>query len=154
MSWQLCPAEPIHLEQMHQLIGELAAFERAPHEFVLSLEAFTEDFHAARFGAFVAVEGAHVLGMSLYYNRYSTWKGTTLHLEDLIVRERERGRGIGEALFRATLAEAARQNVGRMEWEVLEWNTPAHRFYEKFGARLDAEWMLAKLTREQLNALQ
>lgn len=154
MSWQILPAEPKHLVHMHELIGELATFEKAPHEFALSLDQFTADFNARKFGAFVAEADGVVFGMSLFYNRYSTWKGTTLHLEDLIVRESERGRGIGEALFRATLAEAAKQEVGRMEWEVLDWNVPAHRFYEKFGARLDPAWMLAKLTREQLNALQ
>jgi ribosomal protein S18 acetylase RimI-like enzyme len=88
--------------------------------------------------------------MALYYPRYSTWKGPTLHLEDLYVKPEFRQLGVGKQLFDAVLKVAAEQNVGRMEWTVLEWNDPALNFYKKYDASLDPEWHLGTLTREQL----
>ena len=92
--------------------------------------------------------------MALFYPRYSTWKGPTLHLEDLYVKPEYLKAGLGKELFDQVVAEAVKQNVGRMEWTVLEWNEPALNFYKKYNATLDPEWYLGTLTREQLNALK
>ncbi|MGB1267362.1 MAG: GNAT family N-acetyltransferase, partial [Schleiferiaceae bacterium] len=105
-----------------------------------------------RFDCIVAehsVEG--VIGMALYYPRYSTWKGPTLHLEDLYVKPAFRKVGIGQQLFESVLKVAANQNVGRMEWTVLSWNEPALNFYKKYNASLDSQWQLGTLTQEQLS---
>ena len=88
--------------------------------------------------------------MALYYPRYSTWKGPTLHLEDLYVKPEFRQHGVGKQLFDAVVKVAAEQNVGRMEWTVLEWNQPALNFYKKYDASLDPEWHLGTLTKAQL----
>ena len=112
-------------------------------------------FSEQRFHCFVAEhKKSGIVGMALYYSRYSTWKGPTLHLEDLYVKPKFRKGGLGKELFDKVVDEAAKQNVGRMEWTVLEWNEPALNFYKKYNATLDPEWHLGTLTREQLNALK
>jgi GNAT superfamily N-acetyltransferase len=88
--------------------------------------------------------------MALYYPRYSTWKGPTLHLEDFYIQPQFRGRGIGRNLFERVAKEAAKLGVGRMEWTVLEWNEPALNFYKQYDANLDPEWHLGTLTKAQL----
>jgi ribosomal protein S18 acetylase RimI-like enzyme len=82
-----------------------------------------------------------IIGMALCYVRYSTWKGQCLYLEDLIVSEAWRGRGVGKALMEAVIAEAKSQGFPRINWQVLAWNEPAIKFYERLGARFDAEWL-------------
>ena len=94
------------------------------------------------YGVLVAEdEAGTVVGMSLYYVRYSTWKGRRLYLEDLIVRENQRGKGLGKALLDATVDVARQSGCTGLMWQVLEWNTPAIEFYKAYGARLDGEWV-------------
>jgi len=125
------------------LIQELAVYEKAAHEVLLTAEALRE--HA--FGAkpyvemIVAVAEQEVVGAALYYEKYSTWKGPAIHLEDLIVKEAHRNHGIGAALLEAVLDKGRERNFRRVYWQVLDWNAPAIRFYEKYGAHFDPEWL-------------
>ena len=126
-----------------ELIHELAVYEKAPEEVTVSLA----HFEASGFGAnpvwwgFVAeVEGV-VVGMALYYIRYSTWKGQRMYLEDLIVSEDMRGNKIGGLLFDALIKEAKSKNFVGMNWQALDWNEPALNFYRKYNASFDPEWV-------------
>ena len=141
---------------VHALIRELAIYEREPNAVLISPEDLMQHgFSEQRFECFVAVDLKFgIIGMALYYPRYSTWKGPTLHLEDLYVQPEFRKGGLGKKLFDTVVSEAVKQNVGRMEWTVLEWNELALNFYKKYNATLDPEWHLGTLTREQLNALK
>ena len=141
---------------VHALITELAIYEREPNAVIISVDdLIRHGFSEQRFHCFVAEhKKSGIVGMALYYSRYSTWKGPTLHLEDLYVKPEHRQAGLGKELFDKVVDEATKQNVGRMEWTVLEWNEPALNFYKKDNATLDSEWHLGTLTREQLNALK
>lgn len=141
---------------VHRLIVELAEYERAPSEVTNTVEQLTEDGFGpqAIYNLFVAESNGEIIGMALWYEKYSTWKGRCGFLEDLVVRESARGHGVGKALFLAVAHACARANYGRMEWQVLEWNEPAIGFYKSLGAELDPEWLNGKLTREGLQALQ
>jgi GNAT superfamily N-acetyltransferase len=138
-----------------ELIKELATYERAPDEVITSVEQMERDGFGSKpiFGFFVAERSNVIIGISLYYWRYSTWKGKRLYLEDIIVTEQERGKGAGKLLFDRTMELAVTEQCTGMMWQVLEWNTPAINFYTKYGARLDDEWTNCSLEREQLIAL-
>jgi GNAT superfamily N-acetyltransferase len=134
------------------LIQELALFERAPHEVSNTIEAMLQDGFGPNpvYGFLVAELDGEIVGLSLYYYRYSTWKGKRLYLEDLIVTEKHRKKGIGKLLFDATVDYARQMNCNGMSWQVLDWNTPAIEFYKQYGAHLDGEWINCSLSREQL----
>lgn len=134
------------------LIQELADYEKAPDEVEVTAEILRQDGFGpdAIFEFFVAEEEGNILGIALYYTKYSTWKGRCLYLEDIVVRQAQRRRGIGEKLFLAVKEVAARRGVKRMEWQVLEWNAPAIAFYKKQEARFDSEWVNVKFTEEDL----
>ena len=133
---------------MLELIKELADYEKALHEVTLTLEQFTEDGFGKSpvWGAFVAEFEGQIVGISLYYDRYSTWKGRRLYLEDLIVNEPYRGQGIGKLLLDRTIEHARVNNFSGMMWQVLDWNTPAIKFYESYNASLDGEWINVSLS--------
>ena len=125
-----------------ELIQELALYERAPHEGTVTLEHFTQSGFGDQpiWWAFVAEENGFILGFALYYIRYSTWKGQVMYLEDIIVTEKSRGKGIGKLLFDQLIEEARARQFKRIVWQVLEWNEPAINFYKKYQANLDPEW--------------
>ena len=134
-----------------ELIKELAHYERAPQEVTVTVDELMHDgFTANLFKCIVAEVDNEIVGMALFYPRYSTWKGRTIHLEDFIVKETYRKHGIGKLLFDAVVAEAKAFGAKRLEWLVLEWNEPALNFYRKIGATLDGEWQIGKLTEDQL----
>jgi GNAT superfamily N-acetyltransferase len=141
-------------EVIFELINELAVYENAPDEVTLSLEEFKNDGwgELPKFRTLVAELNSTVLGFALFYSRYSTWKGTTIFLEDFVVKESFRKNGIGQELFLALKELAKEENAGRLEWQVLDWNTPAINFYKKHGSRLDETWLNAKFTFEDLQA--
>ncbi|MBS4041188.1 MAG: GNAT family N-acetyltransferase [Flavobacteriales bacterium] len=147
-------ATPNDMHAVHQLITELAIFEKEPEAVATSPEELLRDGFSENplFEALVAEVDGQILGMALYYPRYSTWKGKTLHLEDLIVSAAHRGKGIGMALYQAFLQEAAKQNVRRAEWVVLDWNQNAIDFYEKSGAVVLNDWKTVQMTNEQIKA--
>lgn len=143
-------------ERLLALIRELAVYERAPDEVTVSLEAFKD----AGFGnkpvwkAFVAENTQHgIVGFALFYTRYSTWKGCRLYLEDFIVTDTYRGKGIGRLLFERVIREAKENAYEGMVWQVLDWNEPAINFYNRYHATLEAGWLNGSLSREQLLTL-
>jgi len=129
--------------RLMELITELAVYERAPEEVTAKLEHFIESGFGANpvWWAFVAEEDGYVEGFALYYIRYSTWKGQRMYLEDLIVTEKMRGRGLGKLLFDRLIDEAKEKKFSGVVWQVLDWNEPAIKFYKKYNARFDAGWM-------------
>lgn len=145
----LRPAIAADAPALHALIVELAVYEREPDAVEVTVAELAEDGFGAdpAYGAFVVEDAAHgVFGMALYYEKYSTWKGRCLYLEDLVVSQTQRGRGAGLALFKAVAEEAAVRGCRRMEWQVLDWNEPAMEFYRGMGAALDPTWVNGRLT--------
>ena len=126
-----------------ELVQELAVYERAPDEVTVTLNHFEESGFGPRpvWWSFVAEENNVILGFALYYIRYSTWKGQRMYLEDIIVTEEARGRGIGKLLMDRIIEETKEKKFSGMMWQVLEWNEPAIKFYKKYEANCDAEWV-------------
>ncbi|WP_297334424.1 GNAT family N-acetyltransferase [Flavobacterium sp.] len=133
-----------------ELIKELAAFEKEPDAVALTAEELTKDGFGSNplFYTFVAEEGNEIVGMALFYYRYSTWKGKTIHLEDLIVKENHRGTGAGSALYKEVITFAKQQGVRRIEWVVLNWNKHAIKFYERSGAKILRDWLTVQMDEE------
>lgn len=129
--------------RMMELIQELAVYEKAPDEVTVSLSHFEESGFGANpvWWAFVAEVQGVVIGMALYYVRYSTWKGQRMYLEDILVTEDMRGQKIGSLLFDALIKEAKEKGFNGMNWQVLDWNEPAINFYKKYNANFDPEWV-------------
>lgn len=134
------------------LVHELALFEKAPEEVTVTLKEFEE----AGFGekpvwkTFVAEVDGVIVGFALYYIRYSTWKGCRMYLEDLIVTESWRGKGVGKLLFDRLIVEAREMGFNGMTWQVLDWNEPAIKFYKKYEADISSGWLNGSLSKEQL----
>jgi GNAT superfamily N-acetyltransferase len=130
-----------------ELIKELAVYEKAPDDVTVTLEHFTESGFGERpvWWSFVAEEGGVILGFALYYIRYSTWKGQAMYLEDIIVTESARGKGIGKLLMDQLIKEAKEKKWNRIIWQVLEWNEPAINFYKKYNAEFDSEWVNCRI---------
>ncbi|MDO6738174.1 GNAT family N-acetyltransferase [Wenyingzhuangia sp. 2_MG-2023] len=137
---------------IYSLIEELAVFEREPEAVEVTLKDIEEDGFGKfpKFEVFVGEIDDVVVGMALFYYRYSTWKGTTIHLEDLIVKEAARGKGMGKLLYNQVLKYAQEQQLRRVEWAVLDWNTPAVDFYENSGAVVFKDWRVVQMDQEQL----
>lgn len=138
--------------RLMELIKELAIYERAPDEVTVTLQHFQETGFGPRpvWKAFVAEVDDFIVGFALYYVRYSTWKGSRLYLEDLVITEIMRGKGIGKLLFNRLVQEASELGFNGMSWQVLDWNEPAIRFYKKYEAGLEAGWLNASLSTEQI----
>ena len=134
------------------LIKELADFERALNEVTVSLEDLEQDGFGNHpyYWFIVAEKDGEIIGLSFYFIRYSTWKGRFLFLEDFVVKESFRNKGIGALLFEETIRIAKELDVKGMTWQVLDWNKNAIRFYEKYNSDISAEWYNGKLTYEQL----
>lgn len=130
-----------------ELVKELAVYEKAPEQVTVTMDHFTESGFGLRpvWWAFVAEEQGHIQGFALYYIRYSTWKGQVMYLEDILVTENERGKGIGQLLFNRLVEEAKEKGFKRISWQVLEWNEPAIHFYKKYKADFDGEWLNASI---------
>jgi GNAT superfamily N-acetyltransferase len=132
------------------LIKELALFEKEPEAVVVTVDELVRDGFGDNplFHTFVAEAGGEVIAMALFYYRYSTWKGKTIHLEDLIVKEDRRGTGAGSALYKEVIKFAKAQGVRRVEWVVLNWNTHAIEFYERSGAAILQDWLTVQMNEE------
>ena len=135
------------------LIKELAIFENEPDAVVISIDNLMQDGFGENplFTTFVAEIDGAIIGMALFYYRFSTWKGKTIHLEDLIVTESKRGTGAGFRLYSEVIKEGKKQNVRRIEWNVLEWNVPAIAFYKRSGARIIEDWRVVHMDEEGIN---
>ena len=136
------------------LIKELAVFERVPNAVIINRESI-EKFGFGKnplFKCFVAQQGKKIVGVALFYQRYSTWKGPTLHLEDLIVTEKMKGKGIGSKLYKAFLKYADELGVERVEWTVLDWNLAAIDFYQKSGAKVLSDWRIVQMDKKTIQS--
>lgn len=126
-----------------ELVKELAVYEKAPNEVTVSLEHFIESGFGENpvWWSFVATDNNKVVGFALYYIRFSTWKGQRMYLEDLLVTESYRGKGIGKMLFDVLIDEAKQKSFTAICWQVLDWNEPALNFYKKYNSSFDGEWL-------------
>jgi GNAT superfamily N-acetyltransferase len=152
MEFQIRLATAEDMPQVLNLIKELAEFENEPD----AVEVSVDDLKTYGFGkdelfkCFVAEIDSTIVGMALFYSRFSTWKGETYHLEDLIVTQSQRGKGIGKALLEALILHAKTNNIKRVEWVVLDWNSNAIEFYESYGATVFKEWRTVQLDEAQI----
>jgi len=130
-----------------ELITELAVYEKAPNDVTVTMDHFIESGFGNHpvWWAFVAEVNGRVEGFALYYIRYSTWKGQAMYLEDIIVTESMRGKQLGKLLFDRLIEEAKEKKWTRIIWQVLDWNEPAIRFYKKYNASFDNEWVNCSL---------
>lgn len=148
MSIDIRQATADDCNRLLELIQELAEYERAPEAVTVTLAEFVD----AGFGknpvwkAFVAIEGDTILGFALFYTRYSTWTGRRLYLEDFVVTEASRGKGVGKLLFDRVIQESNKGGYHGMVWQVLDWNEPALNFYRKYNAELDPGWINGSLS--------
>lgn len=135
------------LPQVLELIRELAIFEKQPDAVINTVEMMEKDGFGDNpvYGLFVAEKEDRIVGISIYYYRYSTWNGKCLYLEDLVVTESERGNGIGKALFERTMEQAGNDRCTLLNLQVLDWNQPAIEFYKSYGMDIDPEWFNATL---------
>lgn len=142
------------MQSVLDLIQELATFEKEPDAVLVTVADLIRDGFSEKplFNCLVADVENTIIGIALYYYRYSTWKGKTIHLEDLIVSENQRGTGAGFALYSEIIAQGKRDNVRRIEWNVLDWNTPAIEFYNKTGAKMLDDWRVVQMDEEGINA--
>ena len=152
-------------DDMHAVLGliqELADFENEPAAVLVTVDDLVRDGFGTNplFEVFVAEvetdsngnqQTKEIVGMALYYYRFSTWKGKTIHLEDLVVKEKMRGTGLGYALYSEILKQGKKDNVRRVEWNVLDWNTPAIEFYEKSGAKILKDWQVVQMDEAGIN---
>lgn len=147
MEIELRKAVKEDLPEVLSLIKELAEFEKQPQEVTITLPQLeTDGFgHHPLYWIILAIHQQQIVGMSFYYIRYSTWKGRCLYLEDLVVKEAYKQKGIGSQLFEATIDEAKKMGAKLMTWQVLDWNEPAIQFYKKYHAELDDEWLNGKI---------
>lgn len=150
---QVRVAVPEDAREMMSLIRELALYEKDPEAVTVSMDHFVESGFGPNpvWWALVAVIPAsaeraeEVVGFALYYIRYSTWKGQRMYLEDIIVKEAWRGKGIGGALMDALIVTARQKQFSGMMWQVLDWNEPAIRFYKKYQAQFHEAWINVSL---------
>lgn len=148
MEVQLRKAQKEDCSRLLELVKELAEYEKAPDEVTVSID----EFESAGFGenpvweAYVAEIGSQVVGMALYYIRYSTWKGRRLYLEDIIVTEKHRGQGLGKLLFDKVLNISKEKGYSGMVWQVLDWNEPAINFYKKYNTTIEDGWLNASIS--------
>lgn len=148
------PANPEDLNAVRDLIVELAEYENAPDQVTLTLEELKRDAEEGCFEVTIAEsETDGIVGMALHHPRYSTWKGRTWYLEDLVVTQTWRGRGVGKALFYAVARRAVEMNAQRLEWQVLDWNELAIGFYKHLDASVEHSWLNGRLTRSQLDSM-
>lgn len=132
------------------LIKELATFEKEPNAVVVTVDELIKQGFGDNplFNTFVAEVDGEIIGTALFYYRFSTWKGKTIHLEDLIVKQEKRGTGAGSALYKEVIRFAKQDGVRRVEWVVLNWNTHAINFYERSGATILQDWLTVQMDEE------
>lgn len=146
--------KPEDMKSVLELIQELAIFEKEPDAVLITEDDLVRDGFGENplFHVFVAEVENEIVGIAFYYYRYSSWKGKTIHLEDLIVKDKMRGSGLGFALYSEIIKQAKKDNVRRIDWNVLDWNTPAVNFYENSGAKVLEEWRVVQMDEIGINS--
>jgi len=137
------------LKAIYGLVKELAIYEKEPEAVTATLEDYQNDFAEGIFEANVALHGEEIVGTTIYYMSYSTWKGKMLYLEDFVVKETFRQKGVGQLLFDAYLAVAKEKKAVMVKWQVLDWNEPALKFYERNNAIIEKNWWSGKIFLEK-----
>ena len=152
MEINLRKATESDIHAIMKLVHELAEFEREPDEVINTEEQMKVEGFGANpsFYAILAEVDGIVRGMLVYFYSYSTWKGKSIYIDDIIVNEEFRGLGIGRKLMEATIMVAKEEGVGKLHWQVLEWNEQAIKFYNKYSPEYDAEWINCSLNKEQM----
>jgi len=152
MSFTIRFATKEDMNAVHQLITELAVFEKEPNAVEITVQDLEHDGFSRKpkFKVFIAEEDGKVIGMALFYERYSTWKGKAIHLEDLIVTQSKRKLGVGKALYSKLMEYAYENGYKRVAWEVLDWNTNAIDFYESTGAHILDGWQVVHMKEDGL----
>tara|TARA_B100001121_G_scaffold249699_1_gene225399 strand:+ start:64 stop:537 length:474 start_codon:yes stop_codon:yes gene_type:complete len=145
-------AERSDMVSVLDLIKELAEFEREPESVSINVDDLINDGFCddPKFRCLVAEKNKKVVGMALFYGRYSTWKGKTLHLEDLIVKKKFRGQGIGKELYKKFIEIAQNEGVRRAEWVALDWNIKAIKFYKNSGAKVLSDWKTIQIDKKSI----
>lgn len=153
MSFIIRKGEEKDVKSVFNLIKELAVFEKEPEAVEITVEDLIKDGFSdkPRFKLFVAEQDEKIIGIALFYERYSTWKGKTIHLEDLIVTKGKQKIGAGKALYTAVLKYAHDNNFNRVAWEVIDWNTNAINFYKSTGATYLNDWSVVQMNKENLS---
>ena len=143
------------LPDVLRLIKELAEYEKALDCVKITLEELEDDGFGDHpwYWFLVAERDNKIIGMSFYFIRYSTWNGKYLYLEDFVINKEYRQQGIGSLLFEATIQICKDENLNGMTWQVLDWNSPAIKFYEKYNADISTEWLNGKLTKSQIDQI-
>ncbi|MEM6965428.1 MAG: GNAT family N-acetyltransferase [Bacteroidota bacterium] len=144
MNCTIRKATTADLPAMYDLVLELAIYEKEPDAVTATLDDYEKNFAANVFDAIVADEAGSVIGTCIYYITWSTWKGRMVYLEDFVVKESRRGEGIGQLLFENFLEQARLMDAVMVKWQVLDWNEPAIKFYEKNGAMIERGWWNVK----------
>ncbi|WP_439128531.1 GNAT family N-acetyltransferase [Polaribacter sp.] len=152
MSFKIRRATEKDVQSVHDLITELAVFEKEPDAVEITVQDLLNDGFSEhpKFKLFVAEENNAIIGIALFYERYSTWKGKTIHLEDLIVTKSRQKIGAGKALYTAVLKYAYDHNFNRVAWEVIDWNANAINFYKSTGATYLNDWSVVQMNKENL----
>ena len=152
MEFIIRSGERYDMSSVLKLVNELAVFEKEPSAVKITVDDLIENGFNDNpaFFTFVAELEGVIVGMALFYNRFSTWEGPSLHLEDLIVTEKFRGKGIGKALYDKVLHFALQKGVKRVEWVVLDWNKPAIAFYKSTGAIMLEDWNICQITNQDI----
>lgn len=138
-------AEKADLQAIRELVMELAIFEKSPESVTATDKDYEMAFDTGLISMLVAEKDNNIVGMTLYYDTFSTWRGKMLYLEDFVVKEAFRAQGIGDLLFDATVAEAKNRKCTMMKWQVLDWNSGAVKFYERKKAEIEKEWWNGKI---------
>ncbi|MDC3219679.1 GNAT family N-acetyltransferase [Saprospiraceae bacterium] len=133
------------LNAIYNLVVELAVYEKEPDAVTATLADYEKNFSSLVFQSLVAEQNGRIIGTCVYYLTWSTWKGRMIYLEDFVVTESHRKKGIGQLLFDRFLTEAKNMNATSVKWQVLNWNEPAIQFYEKNNAIIEKEWWNGKL---------
>ncbi len=141
------------LPAVHDLVRELAIFEKAEDQFTADLSHYQDKFQQGLFQIILAESGSDIIGMALFYPSFSTWKGKMMYLEDFVVKESYRNQGVGQMLFDKFLGESLRQGARLAKWQVLDWNEHAIRFYRRNHATIQTEWYNGLIYFEEGTAL-
>ena len=152
MSFIIRDGQKVDMKNVMRLIEELALFEKLPNEVEITEEDLLNDGFSEhpKFKTFVAEQNNKIIGTALFYERYSTWKGRIIHLEDLIVTEQKRGSGVGMALYKSVLKYAYDLGAKRVVWDVLSWNKNAIDFYKSTGATVLDDWQVVHMRENAL----